>query len=304
MTDQRVPTVQVADTLIDAQFARLTELRPQFAEWLGSLRERYSGNRHGDYPRWSAALEGLPEKLDELHPWRKGPWTFETVTIDTEWRSDWKWERLQPHLDWQGKDVLDIGCGNGYFGWQMLGCGARSVVGIDPTLVFCMQHLAAVALLGQADNFVLPGRGDELPNGALFDIALSMGVLYHHKAPERHIAETAASATGEVVIETLVVQNRPSIYPEGRYARMRNISVIPSIEDVSRWMVEAGLQNVRCVDVTPTTTDEQRSTPWMRFESLPEALDPDDPSRTVEGHPAPVRAILIGDVLEANRVPA
>jgi tRNA (mo5U34)-methyltransferase len=31
----------------------------------------------------------------------------------------------------------------------------------------------------------------------------------------------------------------------------------------------------------------------MRFESLREALDPTDPSRTIEGLPAPTRAILI-----------
>jgi tRNA (mo5U34)-methyltransferase len=32
----------------------------------------------------------------------------------------------------------------------------------------------------------------------------------------------------------------------------------------------------------------------MTFDSLGEALDPTDPRRTVEGHPAPVRAMVIG----------
>jgi tRNA (mo5U34)-methyltransferase len=39
--------------------------------------------------------------------------------------------------------------------------------------------------------------------------------------------------------------------------------------------------------------DEQRPTAWMRFESLPDFLDPDDPTHTVEGLPAPRRAVLI-----------
>jgi tRNA (mo5U34)-methyltransferase len=47
------------------------------------------------------------------------------------------------------------------------------------------------------------------------------------------------------------------------------------------------------VAVTDTTVHEQRSTEWMPFESLAEALDPDDPSRTIEGLPAPMRAIVI-----------
>jgi tRNA (mo5U34)-methyltransferase len=32
----------------------------------------------------------------------------------------------------------------------------------------------------------------------------------------------------------------------------------------------------------------------MRFESLREALNPADPARTVEDHPAPIRAVLLG----------
>ena len=59
------------------------------------------------------------------------------------------------------------------------------------------------------------------------------------------------------------------------------------------WLAGAGFTDGRVVDITRTTLDEQRSTEWMRFESLREALDPRDPLRTVEGHPAPVRAIVI-----------
>ena len=43
------------------------------------------------------------------------------------------------------------------------------------------------------------------------------------------------------------------------------------------------------------TCKEQRRTDWMRFESLRDFLDAEDPSRTVEGHPAPVRAVMLAE---------
>ena len=58
------------------------------------------------------------------------------------------------------------------------------------------------------------------------------------------------------------------------------------------WVKSAGFQSVELVDVSSTTQAEQRSTPWMRFESLREAIDPDDHTLTLEGHPRPVRAML------------
>lgn len=32
--------------------------------------------------------------LGQLKPWRKGPFSLYGVEIDTEWRSDWKWDRV------------------------------------------------------------------------------------------------------------------------------------------------------------------------------------------------------------------
>lgn len=283
------------DALIAAQLADAAAAVPEWNTWIARLADCYDSSRHGDYERWVHALEDLPNRLEDLHPWRKGPWRFGEVTVDTEWRSDWKWQRLAPHVDLTDHTVLDIGCGNGYFGWRMLEHGARTVVGIDPTLVFCMQHLAATALLGAAQNYVLPARLEDAPTGPRFDTVLSMGVLYHRKEPLEHIRSAAAFARQRVVIETLIVESERSLFPEGRYARMRNVPVVPSVGQVLTWMQEAGLHGARCVDITPTSTLEQRSTRWMRFESLKDALDPQDPSRTVEGHPAPVRAMFIAE---------
>jgi tRNA (mo5U34)-methyltransferase len=196
--------------------------------------------------------------------------------------------------------VLDIGCGNGYFGLRMLGAGAALVVGVDPTLLFVMQHLACRHFADDLPNFVLPLGIEDLPAGpAGFDTVFSMGVLYHRKDPAEHLERLRGllkKCGGTLVLETLVLpQNRRGdlLVPDGRYARMRNVWAIPGTERLCGWVRKAGFHSVEVVDETATTPSEQRSTAWMRFESLEQALDPEDGSRTVEGLPAPVRAIVI-----------
>ena len=310
-------------------YERLAACWPE-SEWLAELARlgeaRLAAHAHGDLPRWRAALAALPgvkpgaaldrdapllggtapdpaalrETLMALHPWRKGPLVLGGVFIDTEWRSDWKWRRVAPHLDLAGQRVLDIGCGNGYFGLRMLGAGAALVVGVDPTLLFVMQHLACRHFSGHVPNFVLPLGIEDLPAGpAGFDTVFSMGVLYHRKDPAEHLERLHGllrKCGGTLVLETLVLpQNRRGdlLVPNGRYARMRNVWAVPGTERLRGWVREAGFRSVEVVDETATTPSEQRSTAWMRFESLEQALDPEDGSRTVEGLPAPVRAIVI-----------
>jgi len=74
---------------------------------------------------------------------------------------------------------------------------------------------------------------------------------------------------------------------------MRNIWFIPTPAALQRWLRRCGFIDVKIADVSATSLDEQRSTEWMRFESLKDFLDPDDLSKTVEGLPAPRRAILV-----------
>ena len=143
---------------------------------------------------------------------------------------------------------------------------------------------------------VLPIQGEELPGSVQFDLTLSMGVLYHRREPLQHIQQLFAltNVGGRGVLETLVVTDAKSLYPSGRYARMGNVRCVPSTAQVVRWMQQAGFDQVKIIDVTATTPDEQRSTEWMRFGSLSGCLDAHDPSRTIEGYPAPVRAICMG----------
>jgi len=295
--------------------------------WIDALPERIAHGlryeRHGLLPQWEAALAKLPnpevssvelksdvrvegpamEGLDDLlkafHPWRKGPYDILGVHIDTEWRSDWKWDRVRPHLHpLEGRTILDVGCGNGYHCWRMAGEGARLVIGVDPTPLFICQYFAMKNFIRDPRAWVLPLGIEDLPEtpGA-FDTVFSMGVLYHRKSPIEHIEQLKSllRAGGELVIETLVVDGPEDgcLVPEGRYAKMRNVWNIPSVPTLEKWLTGCGLKQVRTVDVTTTSTAEQRATDWMTFESLPDFLDPADPTKTVEGHPAPKRAVVV-----------
>ncbi|MDT8409016.1 MAG: tRNA 5-methoxyuridine(34)/uridine 5-oxyacetic acid(34) synthase CmoB [Wenzhouxiangellaceae bacterium] len=278
--------------------------------------------RHGNLAAWRAALNALPpveqgwriengvlvagaiaadrgrlaETLESLIPWRKGPLRLGGVSIDTEWRSDWKWNRIAPHIDLAGQRVLDIGSGNGYFGWRMLDAGARQVVGCDPTLVFYMQYRAIRHFSGPVAKLLLPLKFEALPANADFDSVFSMGVLYHRKNPMEHLTGIRRQLRpgARLVLETLIIAGREDaeIDPHDRYANMRNVHHLPTLARLTRWLSEAGFDDIEAVDQTATTIDEQRSTCWMPFHSLANALDIDG-ANTIEGHPRPLRAVLI-----------
>ena len=293
-----------------------------------TLPERLVVDGHGKMAAWLSALQSLPEirpsrielqdnvtigtgadlgqvdreeliaRLQAFHPWRKGPYNFFGIEIDTEWRSDWKWERLLPHIQpLAGRRVLDVGCGNGYHGWRMRGAGADFVLGIEPFLLSVQQFQVMQRYLCDPQHHVIPiGIEDVPPNLACFDSVFSMGVLYHRRSPLDHLFELKGCLRpgGELILETLIVEgDRETIFmPQGRYAKMRNVWFLPSIEAMTLWLRRCGFTKIACVDTNRTSREEQRSTQWMRFESLADFLDPDDAARTIEGHPAPLRAIF------------
>ncbi len=272
------------------------------------LRARLSGETHGDWVRWNQVVEDLPglrgdtEKLRErlmgLHPWRKGPLRLDDVEIDTEWRSDWKWARIRDAIaPLDGRNVLDVGSGNGYYALQMREAGASTVIGVDPTLLFAMQFLAVNVFRQDPSVFILPCRLEETPPARkVFDTTFSMGVLYHQRSPIDHLdrLKSTLRAGGQLVLETIYVPGQASYActPGDRYARMRNVWLLPTLAELTTWLRRTGYSDIEIVDTTVTTTDEQRSTEWMTFESLAEALDPNDPTKTVEGWPAPHRVVV------------
>lgn len=305
-------------------------LRPWAERLPAQMNAAFAAARHGDWPGWRAVLERLPQVaaervelnrsrvgvdsgcgaaargqiealLRELHPWRKGPYAIHGVHIDTEWRSDLKWDRLAGHIrPLAGRRVLDVGCGNGYHGWRMIGAGAASVAGIDPTLLSVAQFLAVKHFIGDHPFHVLPVGIDAVPPDLrAFDTVFSMGVLYHRRSPLDHLLELKGClrSGGELVLETLVIEGESGqvLVPEDRYARMRNVWFIPSCPTLLGWLKRCGFRAIRLLDVARTTSEEQRSTAWMRFQSLADFLDPADPARTVEGLPAPRRALFLAE---------
>ena len=105
------------------------KLAPLLQQLPQHIEQGLNSSRYGDLPRWKKTLAQLPKlpvsaikinqptlaiettsvlnsaaqqqlqtALKGLHPWRKGPFNFFGVTIDTEWRSDWKWDRLKDHI--------------------------------------------------------------------------------------------------------------------------------------------------------------------------------------------------------------
>jgi len=243
----------------------------------------------------------LEKQLRIFHPWRKGPYEIFGNFIDTEWRSDWKWERFNKIITpLEGRNILDVGCGNGYHCLRMLGEGANSVMGIEPFLLSVYQFNAVTHYIGERPVWILPLKMEQFPQETkFFDTTFSLGVLYHRRSPFQHLYELRDSLRngGELVLETLVINGKAGdiLVPEGRYAKMRNVWFIPSELTLESWLKRSGFQNIRHVNTSVTTTEEQRKTPWMEYESLSDFLLPDDNTKTIEGHPAPTRAIFIAE---------
>ncbi|NWF35883.1 tRNA 5-methoxyuridine(34)/uridine 5-oxyacetic acid(34) synthase CmoB [Mariprofundus sp. KV] len=301
-----------------------------FSQTLMALHEKgwHKILKHGDLGRWQGGFDALPDvtpsvvdlhasavkigcaadtdmshsaietALKQMHPWRKGPFEMFGVYIDTEWHSDWKWDRLKQHIaPLAGRTILDVGCGSGYHLWRMLADDAKLVIGIDPTPLFSMHFATIKRYVADAPAFILPVGIEDIPEKMhCFDTVFSMGILYHRKSPIDHLLELKGLLNdgGELVLDTLVIEGDESqcLMPHGRYAKMRNVWFIPSVAMLKLWLKRAGYKTVQVIDISPTTVEEQRPTAWMQFESLPHFLDPHDSSLTIEGYPAPIRAVV------------
>ncbi len=275
--------------------ARLPVIQPSKVELL----DRVEIGRPTDTDKEIRNL--LEGDLRRLRPWRKGPIDLFGIRIDTEWRSDWKWDRIKDHISLHGHTILDVGCGNGYYALRMIGAGARLVVGLDPFLLYVVQFEAIRRYVPEINVHVLPLGVEHLPPDLrMFDTVFSMGVFYHRRSPLDHLSALrhALKAGGRLILETLVIDGRLGevLVPEGRYAQMRNVYFIPTCLTLESWLRKIGFREIDLLDMTPTTTAEQRPTEWMTFHSLQDFLDSEDATKTVEGHPAPVRAIFLAEI--------
>lgn len=276
----------------------LERTRPLHAESL-NLKQPYVSFGSGD-----AITEGQHQMLKnlfkEMMPWRKGPYELFGEKVESEWRSFMKWDRLLGGITpLKGRRILDVGCGNGYHMWRMLGEGAERVVGIDPCALFTAQFelfkRTAPEEIRQKIH-LLPLGIEQLPALEAFDTVFSMGVLYHRRSAVDHLMQLQNQLVpgGELVLETMVIEGDENtvLIPKDRYAKMPNIWYIPSIPSLKNLLNRCGYIDVKLIDVCMTTTEEQRRTELMITESLEDFLDPNDHTRTVEGYQAPTRAVF------------
>ncbi len=242
----------------------------------------------------------IENNLRSFMPWRKGPFSIFGIDIDAEWRSERKWQRLLPQLpDLKDKMIADIGCNNGYYMFRMSPFKPRCVLGFEPSVqhYFCFKSLNAMAGLPELHIDLL---GVEHINlfPETFDVIFLMGIIYHRASPIDVLRDiyTALRPGGMLILESQAIPGDTAIalFPKKTYAKVPGTYFVPTAECLANWMHRAAFQEIECFDSHPMSSNEQRKTDWMTFESYSDFVKADDPTQTVEGYPAPLRVFLSG----------
>jgi len=238
----------------------------------------------------------IEDVAKQMMPWRKGPFDICGLFIDTEWQSFLKYNLLEPHFNLKDKRVADIGCNNGYYMFRMLSQEPKQIVGFDPSALYKCQFDFVNFFVKSDIEFELLGV-EHLPfYEQKFDTVFCLGVLYHRPDP---IGTLKALAKGmesgaELFLDTFMIDGEDDmcLSPEKTYSKIPNIYFVPTVKALKNWCGRAGFIDVEVLEITVTTEDEQRSTPWIEGQSLGSFLDPNDSSLTVEGYPAPKRVYI------------
>ncbi|WP_028583391.1 tRNA 5-methoxyuridine(34)/uridine 5-oxyacetic acid(34) synthase CmoB [Desulfogranum mediterraneum] len=236
--------------------------------------------------------------LENLMPWRKGPFSVFGIEIDAEWRSERKWNRLAPHLpELKDKVIADIGCNNGYYMFRMAAAEPRFVLGFEPYVhhYFTFQTLNTFA--GQANLGVELLGIEHLPLFAnSFDILFCLGILYHRHSPIISLQDMhqALVPGGSVLIESQAIPGAESmaLFPERTYAKVPGTWFVPTASCLANWLKRVGFREISLFCQHPMSSLEQRRTEWMTFESYEDFIDKHNPEFTIEGYPAPHRVFF------------
>jgi tRNA (mo5U34)-methyltransferase len=235
------------------------------------------------------------EKLKTFMPWRKGPFQIGDVLINSEWKSDIKYELLEQHIEIEGKKVADVGCNNGYYMFRMAEKNPEKIVGFDPSPLFKSQFQLINRFIGTEIEYEMLGVEHFPLYEHKFDTVLCLGVLYHRSDPVATLKQLKAGLNrdGTLILDTFIIDgdDHSCLFPEDRYAKMRNIYFIPTLPTLKNWCSRAGFKNIEVIATSYTTSEEQRKTEWIEGESLSSFLSSDG-RETVEGYPPPQRAYL------------
>lgn len=231
-----------------------------------------------------------------MMPWRKGPFDLFGLFIDTEWRSDLKYNFLRPHFNLSGKRVADIGCNNGYYMFRFLEDTPAKIVGFDPSALFKSQFDLINHYVKSEIVYELLGV-EHLPfYEEKFDVIFCLGVLYHRSDPIAMIKALGQGLAegGEIYLDTFIIEgDEPyALCPSESYSKITNVYFVPTLKALENWCIRAGFTSFEVLGTVVTTSDEQRRTSWIESQSLEDFLDPADNTKTVEGYPAPVRGYV------------
>ena len=277
----------------DALFRSVSHLRASYVDTSSDV------VRIGTANELAAADQAkVRQVLEGFMPWRKGPYEIFGIPIDAEWRSERKWQRVEPVLpDLSGKVIADIGCNNGYYMFRMARHKPRLVIGFEPYLqhYFTFKTLNTFAGLEQL-HVELLGVEDIGLFAGFFDIIFLMGIIYHRISPLEVLREVrkALRPGGLLIVESQGIPgDEPvALFPANRYAKVPGTYFVPTASCLANWLTRSGFTDVNLFCSHPMSNQEQSRTDWMTFESYEDFLNPADKSRTVEGYPAPIRIYL------------
>lgn len=231
-----------------------------------------------------------------MMPWRKGPFDLFGLFIDTEWRSDLKYNFLRPHFNLRGKKVADIGCNNGYYMFRFLEDAPAKIVGFDPSALFQSQFDLINHYVKSDIVYELLGV-EHLPYyEEKFDVIFCLGVLYHRSDPVAMLKALAQGLAegGEIYLDTFIIDgDEPyALCPSESYSKITNVYFVPTLKALENWCIRAGFTSFEVLGSVLTTSEEQRKTDWIESQSLEDFLNPADSSKTIEGYPAPKRGYI------------
>lgn len=244
-----------------------------------------------------AQLE-LKKSLETFIPWKKGPFNIFGNHIDSEWRSDLKWERFLPKLEsLQNNIIADIGCHNGYFMYRMAAHNPKLVLGFEPVIkhYFNFKLLQNIAQVPKLQFEMLGVEHIDLFPG-FFDKVFCLGILYHHREPLTLLKKIYSSMKKKAWLY-IDCQGIPgelpyALFPKSRYAKCRGIWFLPTESCLINWLQRTGFQKIECFYNQKLSPKEQRSSSWAPIDSLDSFLDINNPNLTIEGYPAPQRIYI------------